>query len=154
MVRSITPCPIYPERTHSEPCSCSLFLGGGAWYQHNNIKWTLFPNCQLFSLHRIAEAVLGYGGPLDLQLIRQFLKGHHGMSTALDWYYSGPIIKWRHWRLTSLKRRWFWIRFFFQVYSSKRGYFYNNQNKGASLLLLDLHKSFIMVGTFEREAFT
>ena len=43
---------------------------------------------------------------------------------------------------------------FFQVYSSKRGYFYNNQNKGASLLLLDLHKSFIMVGTFEREAFT
>ena len=43
---------------------------------------------------------------------------------------------------------------FFQVYSSKRGYFYKNQNKGASLLLLDLHKSFIMVGTFEREAFT
>ena len=43
---------------------------------------------------------------------------------------------------------------FFQVYSSKRGYFYNNQNKGASLLLMDLHKSFIMVGTFEREAFT
>ena len=43
---------------------------------------------------------------------------------------------------------------FFQGYSSKRGYFYNNQNKGASLLLLDLHKSFIMVGMFEREAFT
>ena len=43
---------------------------------------------------------------------------------------------------------------FFQVYSSKRGYFYNNQNKGASFLLLDLPNSFIMVGTFEREAFT
>ena len=43
---------------------------------------------------------------------------------------------------------------FFQVYSSKRGYFYNNQNKGASFLMLDLPNSFIMVGTFEREAFT
>ena len=61
-------------------------------YQHNNIKWTLFPKLfTLQSIHRIGEAVSGYGGRLDLQLIRQFLKGRHGMSTALDWYYYYPF---------------------------------------------------------------